>query len=142
MRTDSRAVGAFALVLALMATSMEAQSTVSGWGRLRFDSAWSEASDYVEVAAGGYHTVARRVDGSLVAWGYNISGECVVPATPVGLTYVEIAAGWGHTVARRSDGSVVAWGENSHGQCNVPVLAPGLFYGDRLWGFPCSGSLQ
>ena len=83
---------------------------------------------YVEVAAGGWHTVARRSDGSVVAWGDNAYGQCNVPALPAGLTYVEVAAGGYHTVARRSDGSVVAWGDNDYGQCNVPALPAGLTY--------------
>ena len=74
------------------------------------------------------HTVARRSDGSVVAWGDNGFGQCNVPALPVGLTYVEVAAGGQHTVARRSDGSVVAWGDNDFGQCNVPALPAGLTY--------------
>ena len=39
------------------------------------------------------HTVARRSDGSVVAWGDNADGQCNVPALPAGLTYVEVAAG-------------------------------------------------
>ncbi|MBM4393755.1 MAG: hypothetical protein FJ090_21725, partial [Deltaproteobacteria bacterium] len=74
------------------------------------------------------YTVARRSDGSVVAWGSNVYGQCNVPALPGGLAYVEVAAGWRHTVARRSDGSVVAWGDNVYGQCNVPVLPVGLAY--------------
>src|SRR5204863_506178 len=78
---------------------------------------------------GGYaHTTARRSDGSVIAWGDNLYGQCTVPALPPGLTYVEIAGGGDHTLARRSDGSVVAWGCNGCGQCNVPALPPGLTY--------------
>ena len=73
-------------------------------------------------------TVARRSDGSVVAWGHNGWGQCNAPALPSGLSYVEIAAGNAHTVARRSDGSVVAWGNNQFGQLNVPALPAGLTY--------------
>jgi hypothetical protein len=68
--------------------------------------------------------VARRSDGSVVAWGDNSYGQCNVPALPSGLAYVEIAAGRRHSLARRSDGSVVAWGETGLGQCNVRPLTP------------------
>lgn len=78
---------------------------------------------YVGLAPGGSHTVARRSDGSVVAWGSNFNGQCDVPALPSGLSYVEVAAGTSHTVARRSDGSVVSWG-----LFDVPVLPSGLSY--------------
>jgi hypothetical protein len=80
----------------------------------------------VEVDTGEFHSMARRSDGSVVAWGENSSGQCDVPALPAGLTYVEIAGGGYHSLARRSDGSVVAWGSNAYGQCNVPPLPAGL----------------
>ena len=84
---------------------------------------------YVEVAAGDGHTVARRSDGSVVAWGDNAYGQCNVPALPAGLTYVEVAAGGDHTVARRSDGSRRRVGsDHTSGQCNVPALPAGLTY--------------
>jgi hypothetical protein len=60
---------------------------------------------YVEVAAGPAHTVARRSDGAVVAWGLNDYGQCNVPAPPAGVSYVEVAAGGWRTVARRSDGA-------------------------------------
>ena len=72
--------------------------------------------------------MARRSDGSVVAWGLNTNGQCNVPALPAGLTYVQVAAGDYHTVARRSDGSVVAWGRNDTGQCNAPLLPSGMIY--------------
>ena len=114
---------------ALFASSKEAeaQSGIVGWGDLVVNSAWSQ-EPYVEVAAGYDHSLARRSDGSVVAWGYNNRGQCNVPALPPGLTYVELSAGFGHSLARRSDGSVVAWGYNGFGQCDVPALPPGLSY--------------
>jgi hypothetical protein len=79
---------------------------------------------YVEVSAGTVHALARRSDGSVVAWGQ--SGSLLnVPPLPAGVGYVEIAAGTVHNLARRSDGVVVAWGDNAYGQCNVPALPPG-----------------
>src|SRR5687768_6761928 len=121
MRTIS-ALGIGCLVLPGMGQS---QSYISGWGDQVFDSRWNDEV-FVEVAAGGYHTVARRSDGSVVAWG--LGDVCTVPALPAGLTFVEVAAGRSHMVARRSDGSVVAWGDNYLGQCNVLALPAGLAY--------------
>jgi hypothetical protein len=86
---------------------------------------------YVEVDAGGTafgHLVARRSDGTVVAWGDNSEGQCNVPALPTGVTYVEVSAGDYFSAARRSDGSVIAWGYNLAGQCNVPPLPAGLTY--------------
>src|SRR5712671_1559366 len=117
------------LVFALATAALRAQSTVRAWGLQVFDSAWDNET-FVQVAAGSNHTVARRSDGSVVAWGAP-GGN--VPALPAGLTYVEVAAGGpsygiGHTVARRSDGSVIAWGNNAFDQCDVPALPAGLTY--------------
>src|SRR5262245_31244368 len=69
--------------------------------------------------------------GSVVAWGQNLVGECNVPALPPGLSYVSVAATAApspHSVACRSDGSVVSWGNSSYGLSNVPALPPGLAY--------------
>ena len=60
--------------------------------------------------------------GTVVAWGYNSSGQTTVPiAAQSGV--VAIAAGEGHTVALKSNGSVVAWGHNYSGQTTVPIGA-------------------
>jgi hypothetical protein len=54
-------------------------------------------SGVVQVAAGGYHSVAVRGNGTVVAWGENDFGQVSLPA---GLSSVtSVAAGWSHNVA-------------------------------------------
>lgn len=66
-------------------------------------------NDVVAVAAGTSHNLALKSDGTVVAWGYNSSGQATVPT---GLKdVVAIAAGRIHSVALKKDGTVVAWGE-------------------------------
>jgi hypothetical protein len=86
---------------------------------------------YVEVSAGGLHSILRRSDGTAVTFGNNGWGQLNgQPALPAGLTYVEVAAGSAFNLARRSDGSVVAWGYSSGGATSVPALPAGLTYVD------------
>jgi hypothetical protein len=54
----------------------------------------------VEIAAGAFHTVARRSDGSVLAWGDNTYRQCDVPALPPGRSYVQITAAFDRSVAR------------------------------------------
>ena len=68
------------------------------------------------VAAGGGHTVGLKSDGTVVAAGYDLYGQCNV-GDWTGI--VQVAAGLGHTVGLKSDGSVVAVGFNYFGQCEV-----------------------
>ena len=81
-------------------------SYVSGWGLQTFDSRGNQETSFVQIGAGVYHTVARRMDGSIVAWGDDSYGQTSVPTLPSGLTYVEVAAGYYHTVARRSASTI------------------------------------
>ena len=68
------------------------------------------------IAAGGYHSLALKSDGTVVAWGYNTYGQATVPANLSGVT--ALAGGSYHSLALKSDGTVVAWGLNS------PALIP------------------
>ena len=79
-----------------------------------------EPCAFTAIAAGWYHTVALKGDGTVVAWGYNGYGQCNVPPGLSGVT--AIAAGGYHTAALKGDGIVVAWGDSHDGQCTVPAL--------------------
>ncbi|MCL2026602.1 MAG: hypothetical protein FWG92_07345, partial [Leptospirales bacterium] len=87
------------------------------------------------MAAGAYHTVALKNDGTLWAWGYNYYGQLGNDTIPTGTaSYSAIpvqvlnpdhtpftdvktmAAGEYYTVALKNDGTLWAWGYNYYGQ--------------------------
>ena len=86
---------------------------------------------WAQIAAGIYHSVALRSDGTLWTWGYNSFGQLgdasttasnvpvavVTPGTVgAGTRWTSVAASDNHTVALRSDGSLWAWGYNAYAQ--------------------------
>ena len=70
------------------------------------------------IAAGGFHSLAVKDNGTVIAWGDNADGQTNVPGALSNA--VAVAAGSKHSLALKSDGTVVAWGNNSSGQTNVP----------------------
>ena len=77
----------------------EAQAQgVAGWGITGFSNIDNLSNNIVKVAAGYYHTVALKQDGTVACWGHNDDGQCNTPANlgPVST----IAAGGDHTVAK------------------------------------------
>lgn len=73
-------------------------------------------TNIIDVDANENNTVGLRSDGTVVATGANMYGQCSVGGwTDV----VAISAGMFHTLAMRADGSLVAAGSNGNGQCVV-----------------------
>ena len=64
------------------------------------------------IAAGAYHSLRLKADGSVVGWGANASGQ----SENQDGHFVAIAAGDGHSLGLKADGSVVGWGDNYFGQ--------------------------
>ena len=83
------------------------------------------AQTWLKVAAGGYHTLALKSDGTVWAWGYNSYGQLGTGAGPIsnvpvqvpGLANItDIGAGLSFSLAVGSGGTVYAWGRNNLGQ--------------------------
>jgi len=100
-------------------------------------------SNVTAIAAGLYHSLALKRDGTVWAWGCNTFGglgdgttaERHAPVQVVGLTgVVAIDAGAWHSLAVRAGGTVWAWGGNLTGQLGdgssthrlAPVQTQGL----------------
>ena len=93
------------------------------------------SADYwVAIAAGFWHSVALKSDGTLWTWGWNVYGQLgdgtktdrhspVQIGTDSDWTVISAgggqaggAAGGGHTIALKTDGTLWAWGGNEYGQ--------------------------
>ena len=58
----------------------------------------------------------------MVAWGYNSSGQCHVPALPPGLSFAQISAGESNTVAVFRTGAYAMFGAGCPGSAGVTHL--------------------
>ena len=109
----------YALAMVVLPAGVGRAQNVMAWGSNTQGQSTvpSAATNVIAVAAGFYHSLALRLDGTLVGWG-SISN------IPAGLTNgVSIAAGASHNLALLADTTVVAWGDNFYGQTIVPASA-------------------
>lgn len=110
-------------------------------------------SGYIAVAGGGFHSLGLKGDGSVWAWGSNVSGQLgdftltqrshpaqVASANP-GSGNIAIAAGGAHSMALNRDGSVWTWGDNSHGQLGTGAMTGSSFPVNVLGAGPGSGAI-
>ncbi len=113
--------------------------------RIGADNDWAEVSPGRDLASD--YTVARKIDGSLWAWGANSTGQLGDGTTgnklsPVRIgtasDWAEVAAGSAHTLARKTDGSLWAWGDNTSGQLGIASLMVGPIGGTFDWGPPAT----
>ena len=69
------------------------------------------------ISAGDKHTVALKLDGTVVAVGTDMNGSC--KQVSYWSDIAAVSAGGGHTVGLKNDGMVVACGNKQYGQCDV-----------------------
>src|SRR5450432_1472428 len=100
----------------VIVTKTAIQLLLAGIVLLALPAATSPAASVTKIAAGGYHSLLLKNDGSLWAMGDNRSGELGdgthnntnLPEQIVVSNVTAIAAGGGHSLFLKSDGSV--WG--------------------------------
>jgi alpha-tubulin suppressor-like RCC1 family protein len=89
-------------------------------------------SNVADIAAGGYHTCARLMDGTVRCWGRNNAGQLgdgtqsdrAMPGAVAGVSSVAaITLGVAHTCALRADHTVSCWGWNQRGQIGDPTVS-------------------
>jgi len=83
-------------------------------------------TDWLQVSAGGDHSVGLRSNGTARTWGGNNSGELgdnttVSKRSPVSVVgdftdWCQISAGTGHVLGVRTTGSAWAWGDGGNGR--------------------------
>src|SRR5664280_1122962 len=101
----------YATAMVMLSACAGRAQNVIAWGNSSYKQTTvpPSATNVVAVAAGAYHSLALRLDGTVVCWG-SYSGTNM-PASATNAT--AIAAGVSHSVALLADNSVVAWGDNS-----------------------------
>lgn len=69
-------------------------------------------------AAGDWHTIALKADGSLWAWGGNVDNQVRSSPVRVGTDtdWAQISSASGHNMAIKADGSLWGWGGNTYCQ--------------------------
>jgi alpha-tubulin suppressor-like RCC1 family protein len=104
----------------IRAPGATAQTGVRVWGDHTYDVRVPDDT-FVEIVAGGEFGIARRSDGTVVAWG---DTYFKIPTLPAGVSVVQIAAGYGTAALLTNEGSIVPLGAVSE----APTLPRGLVY--------------
>lgn len=88
-------------------------------------------SNVIAIADGGYHSLALKSDGRVIAWGWNGLGQTNVPTALTNT--LAVAAGLRHSLALRTNGSVTAWGDSAYNLTFPPSAASNVVMISAGW---------
>jgi alpha-tubulin suppressor-like RCC1 family protein len=126
---DTILIAVFAVVMMSSPSSTQAGNNVYAWGAGTIDNP-SDGYDFgqsivpanltnaIQLAGGGWHSLALKADGTLQGWGRDDLGQADAPS---GSNFVAVACGAIHSLALQANGLVVAFGDTSYGQSYVPA---------------------
>ncbi len=106
-----------------------------------FPTGWADSTgEHVPIAAGAWHSLALKSDGTVWAWGQNGFGQLGINSTASNSTtpvevvgaggtgalsgVVAVAAGFESSAALKSDGTVWTWGYNGFGELGNNTTTP------------------
>ncbi len=101
-------------------------TTTSARTQIGTDSDWS-----INFSADAAHVVAIKNNGTLWAWGYNLSaqlgnGNTANSLTPIqigsAIDWTKVSVGAGHSMALKNNGDLYTWGKNEEGQLGIGSL--------------------
>ena len=75
--------------------------------------------DARDVCCGGFHTVIHKLDGTAVACGLNLHGQCTLPLWPPDEKYTQVRAGYTHTGLLHLDGNQKAKQHNRNRKLQI-----------------------
>ncbi len=121
--------------------------TCSGYSCSKSPAQVGTDNDWNLIAAGTWHTLAIKSNGTLWSWGYNNFGQLGNGTIVNSLSPVQIGAdnNWSSitpgrgsfTIAHKSNGTIWSWGDNSDGQLGngttIGVLSPAQIGTDNHW---------
>jgi alpha-tubulin suppressor-like RCC1 family protein/GH25 family lysozyme M1 (1,4-beta-N-acetylmuramidase) len=119
--------GAYSVVVSnsagsvLSSNALLAVLSLGGWGddALNQINFGADPTNLVGIAAGGWHSLGLRPDGTILAWGNDYDGQCEPPSDLTDAA--AIAAGGYHSLAIRAGGQMVGWGNNEYDQATPPA---------------------
>ena len=98
MKRSGPILGLMCLYIFLLGTGAalgQSTGSIIGWGD-QIVVEQSELDSLVAVAAGWYHNLGLKSDGTIVGWGWNDDGQCDIPEPNEG--FVAVAAGNWHSL--------------------------------------------
>ncbi|CAM3454999.1 hypothetical protein FLLO111716_11600 [Flavobacterium longum] len=105
------------------------------------------ANDWIDIGVGSHHTLAKKANGNLWGWGFNIEGPLLsmpydfvyepIQVTSAAMHNWKMLAGGTHSIAMKTNGKIYGWGTNIWGEIGSSdideVRVPMMQIGNDTW---------